>query len=153
MVAAAEEGGWDLVFIASDPARADRFHFTSPVAELRAALLVAGEVGDQDVDRPGRTIASLRGAGYDLRLRRTIKHAAILAHDTQEAALAAFAAGEVDAVAGIRALLERVVDSVGGRVPASDFARIAQAVAIRRERPAAAAFVDDVVASLGLPRQ
>lgn len=153
IMTAAEDGGWDIAFIAADPARADRFHFSSPLVELRATLMVALDDSDEIVDRPGRTIASLRGAGYDLLLRRATEHAGILACDTPKAALEAFAAGRTDAVAGIRPLLEQAAASVGGRVLASDFACIGQAIAVCRERPAAAAFVDDVVVSLGLPRQ
>lgn len=107
-VAAADE--WDVGFLAVDPERMDRVAFTRPyvVIEGTCAVRRGGPIATlADIDAPGRTVMVARGAAYDLALSRRLKHAQILREANPGASFDRFAAGEGDAVAGVRQSLER----------------------------------------------
>lgn len=149
-VTAAEAGDeWDIAFLAVDPARAGRLRFSAPYMSLEATYVVrraASITATGDVDRPGHRIATSNGAAYDLHLQRTLMHAARVPFDTPLASFAAFAAGGLDAVAGLRVALS---SAFGGdescRLLSDSFLTIAHAVAVPSARRGLTTFIDAIV--------
>ncbi|AWH54924.1 restriction endonuclease [Stenotrophomonas sp. ESTM1D_MKCIP4_1] len=140
VVAAAAEDGWDLAFLAVDPARADRIAFSAPYVEIEGTYLVR-EASDArtvaDLDREGVRIAVGRGAAYDLYLSRELKHAHIERAETSAAAIALFDQQRLEAAAGVRQPLQAWAKAhPGHRVLADRFTAIQQAVAAPASRPA-----------------
>lgn len=152
VVAAAAEDGWDLAFLAVDPARADRIAFSAPYVEIEGTYLVREESPARhaaDLDRAGVRIAVGRGAAYDLFLSRELRQAQILRADTSAAAIDLFNAQRLDAAAGVRQPLQAWArQHAGHRVLADRFTVIQQAVAAPAARPPAAlqALFDEVEA-------
>ncbi len=140
VVAAAAEDGWDLAFLAVDPARADRIAFSAPYVEIEGTCLVREASPARtvaDLDREGVRIAVGRGAAYDLYLSRELKHARIERAETSAAAIALFDQQQLDAAAGVRQPLQAWAQAhPGHRVLADRFTAIQQAVAAPAARPA-----------------
>ncbi|WP_313052723.1 transporter substrate-binding domain-containing protein [Stenotrophomonas cyclobalanopsidis] len=140
VVAAAAEDGWDLAFLAVDPARADRIAFSAPYVEIEGTCLVREASPARtvaDLDREGVRIAVGRGAAYDLYLSRELKHARIERAETSAAAIALFDQQQLDAAAGVRQPLQAWSQAhPGHRVLADRFTAIQQAVAAPAARPA-----------------
>lgn len=152
VVAAEQEGdAWDVAFLAVDPQRAARFHFSAPYLTIEAGYAVsAGSPIHtiEEVDRPGRLIATTAGAAYDLHLQRTLRCAARRPFRDPSASFAAFAAGGYDAVAGVRLSLEqRFAQQDETRILPGCFLTIQQAVVVPAARLAAAEIVDRFVGS------
>lgn len=152
VVAAADGEAWDLAFLAIDPKRAARLHFSRPYTVLEATYVVIADSDMRscaDVDRPGRRIASCDGAAYDLHLRRTLQAGSLIACETPAASRALFLGDGADCVAGVRgALAEFASAHAGLRILPDDFSHVEQAIVTPRERPAAADFLDRFVAAL-----
>jgi len=155
VVSALREDAWDVAFLAIDPARAEAVDFTAPYVIIEGGCLVAKSSPLQhveEVDRDGARIAVATGSAYDLFLTRTLRHATLVRHGSGEAALAAFRAGSLDVLAGVKSPLHRVADrDPRVRVLSGAFMQIEQAMGIPGGRPAAlaflSAFVEDVKAS------
>ena len=97
-------GRWDVTFLAVDPARTDRLTFSRPIAQIEATFVVLDVsplTHASQADRTGLTIATTRNAAYELHLKRTLAHAAIVSHDTPAAALEFVLSGRCDLAAGI----------------------------------------------------
>lgn len=148
---AAEEAGdaWGVAFLAIDPARAARLHFTAPYLTIEAGFAVP--VGSpvnavHAIDRAGVRIATAAGAAYDMHLQRTLRAAERVVFPDPAAAFTAFEGGGLDAVAGVRAALEgRFATSDAVRILPGHFLAIRHAMAVPVRRRAAAAFVDRFV--------
>jgi polar amino acid transport system substrate-binding protein len=147
MFRALGDDGWDIGFLAIDPARAFRLHFSRPYLTIDSRYAVPADSTLAElaqVDRPGVRIGSSRGAAYDLHLQRTLRYASRIEYDSPASSLDALLQGEVDATAGI---LETVASFVarhrGVRMLAGTILRIGQSIAVPRERSAGAAFVED----------
>jgi polar amino acid transport system substrate-binding protein len=135
-IVAAGEGRqtWDIACLAIDPARAKSLHFTTPYLRIEATYAVrkaSSTLRPLDVDRPGRKVASVRGAAYHRHLEGLLKHATLLSYETPADAIAALRAGDVDALAGVRASLERTLSADGDwRLLAKPFTNIDHAIAL-----------------------
>jgi len=139
-------GRWDLAFLAVDPARTDRLHFSRPIAKVEATFAVLDRsllTSAAQADRTGQTIATARNAAYELYLKRTLTHATTVSHDTPAAALESVLLGRCDLAAGIRDALANAASAHPQlRVLTDAFLVVSQAIALERDRTAAAAFVD-----------
>ena len=101
---------WDLAFLAIDATRAKAISFTRPYHEIEATYAVrkGGPVQSvEDADREGRTVLTSIGSAYDMYLAANLKHAVHDRTGTPTESFAAFRDGRGDAVAGVRASLER----------------------------------------------
>ncbi|WP_299412238.1 transporter substrate-binding domain-containing protein [uncultured Sulfitobacter sp.] len=106
----AGQGRWDVGFLAIDPMRAQKVAFTDPYIVIEATFAVRADaeylrdVGD--IDATGVSVLTATGSAYDMHLTKTLKHATLERSGTPPDSFAAFAAGQCDAVAGVRASLE-----------------------------------------------
>jgi polar amino acid transport system substrate-binding protein len=148
-------GAWDVAFLGAEPQRAAEIAFTAAYLEIPATYIVpAGSPirSVADVDRDGVRIAVPEQAAYGLFLQRNVKHARLVLTKTNEAAVAAFVADKLEALAGLRPrLLIDVVKLPGARLLDGQFTGVQQAVGTAKNREAAAqylrGFVEDVKAS------
>jgi polar amino acid transport system substrate-binding protein len=151
MAADGDSAAWDIAFLAVDPARTDRFRFTTPYLTLEAAIAVRADGVLQDLDATGLralSIGSVKGAAYDGPLRRFLPGARIVCFASPGAAIAAFLDGDIEALAGVRQSLEVALsyrDDI--RLLGQPFAVIAYAVAVGASRAKAAELLDEVVRS------
>jgi len=101
---------WDIAFLAIDPTRAARVSFTRPyhVIEATYAVRKGGPIRRVDeADRLGRHILTSTGSAYDMYLSANLRHATLEHSGTPSESFAEFRSGRCDAVAGVRASLER----------------------------------------------
>ena len=142
---------WDIAFVAADPDRAQAIAFTPPYLEIDATYLVPASSSVRtvgDMDRAGAKIATGATSAYTLVLKRDLKQAqlVLLAND---AAVAAFQGGTVDAIAGLRfALLQTSSRIAGSRVLSDNFTRAQQAVAVPKANATALAYLSTFVADV-----
>lgn len=137
---------WDAAFLAADPARSTKLHFSKPYLAIEATYAVrSGSLirYPEECDAPGVVIASSRGAAYDLELQRSLKNARLAQFDSPAASLAAFRTGQFDAVAGIRPALDGAFgNDLGVRILAGGFMQIAHAIAIPHANDVLVAEID-----------
>jgi polar amino acid transport system substrate-binding protein len=148
---AATAGGWDVAFLAADPARADAISFTPPYLELEATYLVpaASALGRiEDVDAAGTRIAARPRSAYDLFLRRSLTHARLVYPEEGATDADLLIAGKADVLAGLRDVL--IVDAsrpelTGARLLDGHFALMQQAIGVPKGRDVAAAWLNELV--------
>lgn len=143
---AARDNAWDVAFIGAEPARADLISFTPAYVEIEATYLVKSDAPFRtvaDLDRNGVRIATAARAAYTLFLQRTLTHATIVEVDGIQGSVDAFAGGGYDALAGLTPrLLDDVTKIPGARLVPGRFTAVQQSMAVRKDRPAAAAYLE-----------
>jgi polar amino acid transport system substrate-binding protein len=131
---AAAEDRWDVAFLAIDPQRATGIAFTPPYVVIEGSYVVPKASTFQvteAVDAPGIRIAVAQGSAYDLYLSRALHHASLVRAKDTAAAIAAFNAGQVEVLAGVRqALAELVAANASMRLLPGHFEEIEQAMGI-----------------------
>jgi len=149
IIAATDRDEWDIAFIAADPARSDRFLFSTPYTFVVATYLVPDNSRFKmvaDVDGEGCRIAASAEAAYTKQLERQLKHASIVLAPSPTAALEALSGGKSDAAAGLVQQLQKFADeNTGFRVLPDDFSKIPQSIAVRNEKRLAAAYLESFV--------
>lgn len=142
-------GTWDIGLIAVEPKRSETVTFSPAYTEIEATYLVpAGSTATSldDIDRPGTRIAVSDRSAYDLYLSRTLQHAELVRGDGLAATAELFVTEGLDALSGLRpALLENARNIPGARVLDGRFTTVRQAIGVRPENTAAAAFIADLV--------
>ena len=101
---------WDVAFLAIDAMRAKAISFTRPyhVIEATYAVRSGGPVNSvADADQAVRVVLTSTGSAYDMYLQANLRHAALDHSGTPNESFAEFRQGRGDAVAGVRASLER----------------------------------------------
>jgi polar amino acid transport system substrate-binding protein len=145
----------DIGFFAIDPLRGEQIAFTDAYLLIEGAYLVRADspcVANEDVDRPGTTLAVGLGSAYDLFLSRSIAQAQFVRVPTMVEVVQTLRDGGADVAGGIRqALSEVAAKDPGLRLLPGRFMVIRQAMGVARARgPAAAAalaaFVEDAKA-------
>jgi polar amino acid transport system substrate-binding protein len=143
--AALQAGECDIGFLAIDPARAEALAFTSPYVIIEGTYLVRegspfSEV--EELDRPGIRIAAGKNTAYDLHLSRSLKQASLVHAPSSQEAIDLFLSGATDAVAGVRQpLTKTAVQHAGYKVLPGRFLVIEQAMALPRNKPRGAAYL------------
>jgi polar amino acid transport system substrate-binding protein len=152
----AANDAWDIGNIGAEPARAEHIAFTAAYCEIECTYLVpAGSpiTAIEEVDQPGRRIASAPRAAYDLWLERNLRHAELVRSQELGGSFELFVESGLDALAGLRpALLDQAARLPGSRVLDGCFSSVQQAMGTPRGRDEAgftflAAFVEDAKAS------
>lgn len=145
-------GGWDIAFLAADPARGQEIAFTAPYVVIEGAYMVRTKsafAAPADVDRGDVRIAVGKGAAYELFLTRTLQHAQLVRAPTADAAFELFMNDGLDVAAGVKQVVLQYAQSRGGlRVMDKSFMAIEQAIGIPKARAAGigylAAFVEEM---------
>lgn len=149
-------GVWDVGNIGAEPARAESIAFTAAYCEIEATYLVpAGSTITtiEDVDQPGRRIASAARSAYDLWLERNIHRAELVQVTGLDGSFDAFVDQKLDALAGLRPrLITDVLRLPGARILDGRFTAVQQAMGTPLGRDDAGfaylqAFVEDAKAS------
>jgi polar amino acid transport system substrate-binding protein len=131
------DGLADVAFLAIDPKRAERIHFTPPYVEIEGCYLVRNDSPMQDnaaVDQPGTNLVVGDGSAYELFLSRTLKHARLIKVPTSEGVVQQMLArADAHAAAGVKQQLQADAARLGGvRLLPGRFMVIQQAMAMRR---------------------
>ncbi|SLN62256.1 Bacterial extracellular solute-binding proteins, family 3 [Aquimixticola soesokkakensis] len=141
--------GWDIAFLALDPARADRMCFSTPYHSVSASFAVPNAHPAQsctDVLHSATPIASPKGAAFHTKLVALTPQGPLHTAPTPAEARALFEADSTTALAGIRDTL-LAANLVGCRVLSDEFARIEQAIALPKGADALLALVNEIVES------
>jgi polar amino acid transport system substrate-binding protein len=150
--AAAEEGVYDICFLAVDPERAQTLEFTAPYVQIEGRYLAGPDCDVADavaLVAQGLPVATVQGSAYTLDLARKpgAEHLAIL--PDIGATMEALDSGRVAAIAGIGAVMEREAQTrPGSRVLSPPFMSIRQAMAMPAGRSDALRFLTGFVARL-----
>jgi len=155
LVESAGKGEWDIAFLAIDPERAEAMNFTAAYMYSENTFLVpAGSTarGIEDLDRPGKTIATLARSAQEIWLKKNAKAATLVSASSPAAAYQMLKEGRVDAVSSVASLLAEGAKQIpGSRVLSTSFVDAPIGMAVPRMRPAAHAyayeFIEDLKAS------
>ncbi len=151
----ADADTWDIGNIGDEPKRAERIAFTDAYCEIEATYLVPPDsdiTSIEQVDQPGRRIASAHRSAYDLWLERNLQHAELVQVTGPDASFNALVEEGLDAMAGLRPGLINDVDRLpGSRLLDGRFTAVRQAMGTPRDRDPAgfeylAAFVESAKA-------
>jgi polar amino acid transport system substrate-binding protein len=140
-------GAAEIGFLAHEPARAAEVEFTAPYVEIEGAymVLVSSPIRSvEEVDRAGTRIAVGPGSAYDLYLTRTLRNAELVRSQVGggTANIELFLKEKLEVAAGVRQALEAWAARDGSvRVLPGRFMVIAQAMALPKGRPHAAAYI------------
>ncbi|MDE1180963.1 ABC transporter substrate-binding protein [Paraburkholderia sp.] len=146
----------DIGFFAVDPKRGAEISFTKPYVLIEGFYLVRNDSPiktDEQVDRPGVTVAVGKNSAYDLFLTRELHHATIVRIPTSPAVVQGFLDQHLDVAAGVRQQLEKDAANAGGlRLLDQRFMVIRQAMGVPKAKGEDAAaylsqFVEDMKTS------
>lgn len=130
----AEKDVWDVAFLAIDAARAQKVSFTRPyhVIEATYAVRATSPIQDvADVDRAGTRVLTSTGSAYDMYLSANLAHATLEHSGTPPESFAEFRDGRADAVAGVRASLQRYLgEDEGFRILSGVLTSVSQAMVL-----------------------
>ena len=109
MVEGLKQDGWDIAWLAVDPARAAEIDFTAPHIVIEGTYLVPARStfrSAADVDRDGVRIGTNLNSAYDLYLARSLRHAQRVTVQDPETVIELLATGRADVIAGVRQALD-----------------------------------------------
>ena len=149
MADAMKRDGWDVAFLAVDPARSADIAFSKPYVRIEGTCLGRQDSPlhiVEDFARKGLRIAVGLKTAYDLFLTRTLKNPELVRTDTSAAAIDAFLAQQLDAAAGVRQHLAlAAAKDPDLRVIEGEFMVIGQAAGVPRGRDAAAGYLAEFI--------
>ncbi|WP_110654838.1 transporter substrate-binding domain-containing protein [Salinicola halimionae] len=133
---AIDDDAWRIGFLARDPVRAEKIHFTAPYVIIEGTYLVPEESPLREIDeldRDGVRIAVGKGAAYDLYLTRALTNATLVRAATSAAAIELFVEQRLAAAAGVRQpLASYAAERLGYRVLDGRFTSIEQCMAVTK---------------------
>lgn len=152
VVEAGRTGGWDVAFVAVDPARGAEIAQSPPYVQIEGAYMVRSSstiTSNEAVDVAGRRVVVGRGSAYDLYLTRTLQHAEIVRTPTSDGVVDHFLERGYEVAAGVKQQLEADARRVQGvRLLPGRFMVINQAMASPRGKEAGARYVRQFVEDL-----
>lgn len=148
----AQDGVYDICFLAVDPKRAETIHFTDPYIRIEGSYLVSATCNTADANTlvaEGHNVGTVDGSAYTLNLARKPGAENLVYYPDIVAALAALDSGEVAAIAGIKDVMQAEADlRPGARVLEPAFMEILQAMGMPTGRPDAEAYLSEFVADM-----
>lgn len=148
----ATDGLWDICFLAVDPKRAEVIRFTDPYIRIEGNYLASPNCIAPDAEslvRDGSAVGTVDGSAYTLYLKRQPGADRLRTYPDIHSALAGLNAGEVAAIAGIRAAMKIEAEMrPGARVLEPPFMEIMQAMGTPADRELAAEWLSDFVSEL-----
>jgi polar amino acid transport system substrate-binding protein len=152
LVESAGKGEWDIAFLAIDPERAEAMNFTAAyMFSANTFLVPAGSTaqGIEDLDRPGKTIATLARSAQEIWLKKNAKAATLVSASSPAAAYQMLREGKVDAVTSVALLLTEGAKQVpGSRVLTTSYVDTPIGMAVAKGRPAAYAYAYQFITDL-----
>ena len=149
VVEAGKTGGWDIAFVARDPARAAEISQSPPYVIIEGAYMVRAAspiTANNQVDRKGNRVAVGKGSAYDLFLTRNLKQADIVRTPTSGGVVDYFLKENVEVAAGVKQQLEMDARRVQGvRILPGRFMAINQAMASQKGKDAGARYVREFI--------
>lgn len=149
---AAQSDVYDICFLAVDPDRARTIHFTAPYVQIEGAYMAGPHCSTADAHTlvsEGHKVGTVDGSAYTLNLSRKPGAENLVYFPGIYAALDAMDKGDIAAVAGIGAVMEReAAKRRGARVIGPPFMQIRQAMGMPTGRSDAALFLDAFVADM-----
>ena len=149
IIAAADKDVWDVAFTPVDAERKQHVDFGPNYFLGESTYLVAPGSSIQtiaEVDRSGVRVIGVENTATVRSARRTLKNIDAVGVASLDEALAMLLAGEADAVALGRESLQSLLAKVpGARILAGAFHEAGTAVAVRKNKPAALAYVTDFI--------
>jgi polar amino acid transport system substrate-binding protein len=144
LVESAGKGEWDIAFLAIDPERAAMMNFTAEYMYTENTFLVPAAStarGLEDLDRPGKTIATFTRSAQEIWLKKNAKAATLVSASSPAAAYEMLKEGKVDAVTSVPLLLAEGAKQVpGSRVLPTSYGDTPIGMAVAKNRPAAFAY-------------
>jgi polar amino acid transport system substrate-binding protein len=144
MVEAADRDEWDIAFLGIDPERAAHMNFTSAyVYGENTFLLAPGSTAKTlaDLDRPGRTVATLARSVQETWARQNMKGATLISVSGPPSAFQLLKDGKVDAVASATQVLSEGAKGIPGtRLMDGSYLDTPVGLAVAKGRPAAHAY-------------
>lgn len=139
----ASSGSWDIGNLGAEPKRAEQIAFSAAYCEIECTYLVRGDsdiTSIDQVDQPGRRIASSHRAAYDLWLERNLANAELIQAQGLDGSFEAFVNDGLDALAGLRPRLITDAENLpGSRILDGRFTAVQQAMGTPRGRDEAGA--------------
>ncbi len=133
-----DAGLWDVGNIGAEPARAKTIRFTAAYCEIEATYMVppgSAITSIDQVDQPGRRIASAARAAYDVWLEANLQHAELVSSKGLDGSYDTFVEQQCDALAGLRPRLITDVERLpGARILDGRFTAVQQAMGTPRAR-------------------
>jgi polar amino acid transport system substrate-binding protein len=133
-----DAGLWDVGNIGAEPARAKTIRFTAAYCEIEATYMVppgSAITSIDQVDQPGRRIASAARAAYDVWLEANLQHAELVSSKGLDGSYDTFVEQQCDALAGLRPRLITDVERLpGARILDGRFTAVQQAMGTPRDR-------------------
>src|SRR5258706_6805222 len=149
VVEAGKSGGWDIAFVALDPARGAEIAQSPPYVVIEGAYLVRANspiTANDQVDRKGNRVAVGRNSAYDLYLTRALKQAEIVRNPTSGGVVDYFLNENLEMAAGVKQQLAMDAGSLPAvRVLTGRFMVINQAMASQRGKDAGARYVREFI--------
>ena len=149
VVEAGKAGGWDIAFVALDPARAAEISQSPPYVQIEGAYLVRSESAlkhNDEVDRKGHRVVVGRNSAYDLYLTRALKNAGIVRTPTSATVVDTMLKENYEVSAGVKQALENDARRVPGvRLLPGRFMVIHQAMASQKGKEAGARYLREFV--------
>jgi polar amino acid transport system substrate-binding protein len=144
-------GAIDIAFMPADDARRQRVDFSPPYFMIESTYLVAGATDIRtlaDVDRPDVSVVGITGSTTIAAARRSLKTAKIVGAKSVDEAMAMMSSGAAQAFALTHDALPPLQQKLpGSRILDGAFQTTGVAIAVRKVRPAALAFVNRFVES------
>jgi polar amino acid transport system substrate-binding protein len=149
VVEAGKAGGWDIAFVALDPARAAEIAQSPPYVQIEGAYLVRENSplrSNDEVDRKGHRVVVGRNSAYDLYLTRALKNAEIVRTATSAMVVDTLVKENYEVGAGVKQALQNDARRVPGvRLLPGRFMVINQAMASQRGKEAGARYVREFI--------
>ena len=149
VVEAGKALGWDIAFVALDPARAAEIAQSPPYVQIEGAYLVRNESPlkmNDEVDRKGNRVVVGRNSAYDLYLTRALKNAEIVRTPTSAMVVDTLLKENYEVGAGVKQALENDARRVPGvRLLPGRFMVINQAMASQKGKDAGARYVREFI--------
>ncbi|HEY0236315.1 MAG TPA: transporter substrate-binding domain-containing protein, partial [Afipia sp.] len=138
-------GTIDIGFMPADDTRRERVNFSPAYFTIESTYLAGASTDIKtmaDVDRPGIVVVGINGSTTMRSAARSLKNATVVTAKSIDEALQMLKDGKVQALALTHDSLPKLQKQLpGSRILDGAFQKVGVAIAVRKDRPAALAFV------------
>ena len=149
VVEAGKTLGWDIAFVALDPARAAEINQSPPYVQIEGAYLVKESSplkSNDEVDHKGHRVVVGRNSAYDLYLTRALKQAELVRVTTSNTVVETMVKENYEVAAGVKQQLVNDARRVPGvRLLPGRFMVINQAMASQKGKDAGAKYLREFI--------